>query len=91
MPPDDPLGRHGPSLENFLRKEPTVPEPLPPQCPYGKKCTYGNKCKFYHPERGSQPQRTVTEKLAEQAKVKILQAKERTTKLEGETIPSALG
>uniref|UniRef100_A0A8D2PDJ4 Zinc finger CCCH-type containing 12A n=1 Tax=Zosterops lateralis melanops TaxID=1220523 RepID=A0A8D2PDJ4_ZOSLA len=22
MPPDDPLGRHGPSLDNFLRKKP---------------------------------------------------------------------
>uniref|UniRef100_A0A8D3BWB0 C3H1-type domain-containing protein n=1 Tax=Scophthalmus maximus TaxID=52904 RepID=A0A8D3BWB0_SCOMX len=42
MPPDDPLGRHGPSLENFLRKRPVVQRKQP--CPYGKKCTYGHKC-----------------------------------------------
>ncbi|KAL5010489.1 hypothetical protein ScPMuIL_012794 [Solemya velum] len=78
MPPDDPLGRHGPSLENFLRKEPTIPEPLPPLCPYGsKKCTYGNKCKFYHPERGNLPHKSVTEKLAEQAKQKIQEVRVR--------------
>lgn len=36
-------------------------------CPYGakKKCTYGNKCKFFHPERGSQPHKSVTEKLSD--------------------------
>lgn len=36
MPPDDPLGRHGPSLDNFLRKKPVVPEHKKQQCPYGK-------------------------------------------------------
>lgn len=41
-------------------------DPLPP-CPYGKKCTYGNKCKFYHPERGSGPHKTITERLSEHA------------------------
>lgn len=35
MPPDDPLGRHGPSLENFLRKKPVVPEHKKQPCPYG--------------------------------------------------------
>lgn len=35
MPPDDPLGRHGPSLENFLRKRPVVPEHRKQPCPYG--------------------------------------------------------
>ncbi|KAJ0061811.1 hypothetical protein NL108_012466, partial [Boleophthalmus pectinirostris] len=34
MPPDDPLGRHGPSLENFLRKRPVVPEHKKQPCPY---------------------------------------------------------
>ncbi|XP_023130740.2 probable ribonuclease ZC3H12C [Amphiprion ocellaris] len=63
MPPDDPLGRHGPSLENFLRKRPVVPEHRKQPCPYGKKCTYGHKCKFYHPERGSKPQRSVADEL----------------------------
>jgi len=36
MPPDDPLGRHGPSLENFLRKRPVIPEHKKQPCPYGK-------------------------------------------------------
>ncbi|XP_034265567.1 probable ribonuclease ZC3H12C [Pantherophis guttatus] len=63
MPPDDPLGRHGPSLENFLRKKPVVPEHKKQPCPYGKKCTYGHKCKYYHPERGNQPQRSVADEL----------------------------
>lgn len=64
MPPDDPLGRSGPTLENFLRIVPKISDPAPP-CPYAKKCTYGNKCKFRHPERGPHPQKSVTEKLVE--------------------------
>ncbi len=48
MPPDDPLGRHGPKLDEFLKKGTVV---QPRLCPYRKKCTYGQKCKFYHPER----------------------------------------
>lgn len=80
MPPDDPLGRHGPSLDNFLRKAPKPSEPLPPPCPYGKKCTYGNKCKYYHPERGNQPQKSVTERLAEQAKIQLQEVKSRGLK-----------
>uniref|UniRef100_A0A3B3HED5 C3H1-type domain-containing protein n=1 Tax=Oryzias latipes TaxID=8090 RepID=A0A3B3HED5_ORYLA len=68
MPPDDPLGRHGPSLENFLRKRPVVPEQKKQPCPYGKKCTYGHKCKYYHPERGAQPQRAVADELRASAK-----------------------
>uniref|UniRef100_A0A3B4B8L2 C3H1-type domain-containing protein n=1 Tax=Periophthalmus magnuspinnatus TaxID=409849 RepID=A0A3B4B8L2_9GOBI len=69
MPPDDPLGRHGPSLDNFLRKRPIIPENKRQPCPYGKKCTYGHKCKFYHPERGSQPQRAVADELRASARV----------------------
>ncbi|KAJ3591858.1 hypothetical protein NHX12_006989 [Muraenolepis orangiensis] len=68
MPPDDPLGRHGPSLDNFLRKRPILPDHRKQPCPYGKKCTYGHKCKFYHPERGSQPQRAVADELRASAK-----------------------
>uniref|UniRef100_A0A673N1Q0 C3H1-type domain-containing protein n=1 Tax=Sinocyclocheilus rhinocerous TaxID=307959 RepID=A0A673N1Q0_9TELE len=40
---------------------------LPP-FPLGKKCTYGHKCKFYHPERGTQPQRAVADELRASAK-----------------------
>ncbi|XP_077583580.1 putative ribonuclease ZC3H12C [Stigmatopora nigra] len=69
MPPDDPLGRHGPSLENFLRKRPVIPENRKQPCPYGKKCTYGHKCKFYHPERGNHPQRSVADELRASAKM----------------------
>uniref|UniRef100_A0A1A8CF63 Zinc finger CCCH-type containing 12C n=1 Tax=Nothobranchius kadleci TaxID=1051664 RepID=A0A1A8CF63_NOTKA len=68
MPPDDPLGRHGPSLDNFLRKKPVMPEQKKQPCPYGKKCTYGHKCKYYHPERGAQPQRAVADELRASAK-----------------------
>lgn len=75
MPPDDPLGRRGPSLDNFLSKIPDLPEPLPPECPYAKKCTYGNKCKFYHPERGTMPQKSVSERLQEQARAKMPEAR----------------
>lgn len=35
MPPDDPLGRHGPTLNNFLSKKPVLPEPTWQPCPYG--------------------------------------------------------
>eukprot|EP00111_Clytia_hemisphaerica_P024699 TCONS_00072784-protein len=50
MPPDDPLGRQGPNLSDFLRKN-TIERRMTQYCPYGKKCTFGPKCKFYHPER----------------------------------------
>ncbi|XP_069478742.1 endoribonuclease ZC3H12A [Ambystoma mexicanum] len=69
MPPDDPLGRHGPSLDNFLRKKAVQAEHKKPQCPYGKKCTYGIKCKFYHPERLNQPQRSVADELRANARL----------------------
>lgn len=78
MPPDDPLGRHGPSLDAFLRKSGTLASEGPPSCPYGKKCTYGNKCKYYHPERGNLPQKSVTERLAEQARLQLQEVKARS-------------
>ncbi|KAJ8975962.1 hypothetical protein NQ317_011930 [Molorchus minor] len=74
MPPDDPLGRSGPTLDNFLRAQPRKGDP-PPPCPYGKKCTYGNKCKYHHPERGPLPHKSVTERLSEHAQ-RHLQARE---------------
>ncbi|KAM8840050.1 endoribonuclease ZC3H12A isoform 1-T2 [Spinachia spinachia] len=66
MPPDDPLGRHGPTLENFLRRFPKTAKKQP--CPYGKKCTFGIKCKFHHPERSKQSNRLVADELRENAK-----------------------
>lgn len=65
MPPDDPMGKLGPTLDNFLKFQPKKSDQQ--ICPYGakKKCTYGNKCKFFHPERGSQPHKSVAEKLSD--------------------------
>ncbi|XP_073521998.1 endoribonuclease ZC3H12A [Phyllobates terribilis] len=68
MPPDDPMGRKGPNLDDFLRKRPIGAESKKVQCPYGKKCTYGMKCKFYHPERINQTQRSVADELRENAR-----------------------
>ncbi|XP_056416576.1 endoribonuclease ZC3H12A [Hyla sarda] len=68
MPPDDPMGRKGPNLDDFLRKRPIGSENKKVQCPYGKKCTYGMKCKFYHPERINQTQRSVADELRESAR-----------------------
>ncbi|KAL3068521.1 hypothetical protein niasHT_030812 [Heterodera trifolii] len=62
MPPDDPLGRRGPKLDQFLTFAHT---PLNAQlCPYAKKCTYGNKCKYFHPERVNGVWISATERLA---------------------------
>ena len=78
MPPDDPLGRNGPTLDAFLRINHT-PADLPPPCPYSKKCTYGNKCKFYHAERGTVPHKSVTDRLKEHSTMKILEVRTRNT------------
>ena len=48
MPPDDPLGRHGPTLDEFLHKGTQTHRRV---CPYGRRCTYGTRCKYHHPER----------------------------------------
>ncbi|XP_026172879.1 endoribonuclease ZC3H12A [Mastacembelus armatus] len=69
MPPDDPLGRHGPSLDNFLRKMPRPTEQKRQLCPYNKKCTYGMKCKFYHPERVNQSYQSLADELREKAQI----------------------
>ncbi|KAM7061427.1 putative ribonuclease ZC3H12D isoform 1-T1 [Acridotheres tristis] len=76
MPPDDPLGRHGPTLSNFLSKKPVLPEKKWQPCPYGKKCTYGNKCKFYHPERQHQAQLSVADELRAKTKVQLALGKD---------------
>ncbi|KAL7845733.1 hypothetical protein AOLI_G00239250 [Acnodon oligacanthus] len=87
MPPDDPLGRHGPSLENFLRKRPIIPEHKKQPCPYGKKCTYGHKCKFYHPERGTQPQRAVADELRASAKTSAAKGTAETGLVKSHSVP----
>lgn len=69
MPPDDPLGRHGPNLDNFLRKNPLPVEQKKQPCPYGKKCTYGIKCKYYHPERANHSYLTLADELREKAQI----------------------
>ncbi|KAL4711516.1 hypothetical protein ACJJTC_000532 [Scirpophaga incertulas] len=74
MPPDDPLGRSGPTLDIFLRAPPSRADP-PPACPYGRKCTYGNKCKYHHPERAGRPHKSVAERLSESA-AKTLRARD---------------
>ncbi|XP_039702868.1 putative ribonuclease ZC3H12D isoform X2 [Pteropus medius] len=68
MPPDDPLGRRGPTLSNFLSRKQKPPEPSWQHCPYGKKCTYGIKCKFYHPERPHHAQLAVADELRAQTR-----------------------
>ncbi|XP_062121763.1 probable ribonuclease ZC3H12C [Drosophila sulfurigaster albostrigata] len=59
MPPDDPLGRSGPTLDMFLRTQAQqkMPDAQQQLCPYGKKCTYGQKCKFRHQSTTLQLQR----------------------------------
>ena len=100
MPPDDPLGRNGPTLDTFLRRKISGPGGIAASvasgnnstlakhaitpCPYGKKCTYGNKCKFYHAERGNQPQKSVTDKLKEHSTQKINEVKARGSGTGGE-------
>ncbi|XP_002125834.4 uncharacterized protein LOC100183892 [Ciona intestinalis] len=70
MPPDDPLGRNGPSIDNFLRKRPASEEQSKPQCPYGKKCTYGKKCKYFHPEC-AYSHKSVTDRLKEKTERRL--------------------
>ncbi|XP_054638575.1 endoribonuclease ZC3H12A [Dunckerocampus dactyliophorus] len=69
MPPDDPLGRYGPSLDNFLRTKPLPTEQKKQVCPYDKKCTYGMKCKFYHPERANQSNQSLADKRRKKAQI----------------------
>ena len=45
MPPDDPLGRHGPTLDVFLKKGSAK------LCPYERHCTLREMCEYLHPER----------------------------------------
>jgi ribonuclease ZC3H12 len=60
MVPSDPLGKHGPHLDVFLRfeggKTPSTDSssehPIPRDkqpCPYKERCTFGPRCRYYHP------------------------------------------
>jgi hypothetical protein len=51
FPVDDPMGKSGPRLDNFLLFKPMPDLKYSKACPYQKKCTYGSKCKYLHPER----------------------------------------
>ena len=48
-PAEDPLGKRGPTLEQFLQVDPF--NTTTGLCPYGRKCTYGKKCRYSHPEK----------------------------------------
>ena len=64
MPPDDPLGKNGPSLTDFLKVKQVKSSQVQTPCPYGIKCTYGNKCKFFHADRAlNGPQKSITDTL----------------------------
>ncbi len=69
MPAEDPLGKNGPNLNNFLRFEPFANQQYMKRCPYKKKCTYGSKCKFWHPERDQSNQlfKTAHQSVMEEA------------------------
>ncbi|KAM9798642.1 endoribonuclease ZC3H12A [Neosynchiropus ocellatus] len=87
MPPDDPLGRHGPSLDNFLRKKPLPAEQKKQLCPYDKKCTYGVKCKFFHPERVNHSYVTLADELREKANISKAREAKRLPHSISETTP----
>ncbi|XP_071769263.2 endoribonuclease ZC3H12A [Centroberyx gerrardi] len=89
MPPDDPLGRHGPNLDNFLRKKPLPTEQRRQPCPYDKKCTYGIKCKFYHPERANQSYLSLADELREKARISTIK-EERNSRLSQREVQSDL-
>ncbi|KAL8578122.1 hypothetical protein ACOMHN_055442 [Nucella lapillus] len=72
MPPEDPLGRKGPTLDDFLRKQPISGQTTKTdQCPYGRKCTFGIKCRYSHPERGTTPYKMVSEVLKTRANKRV--------------------
>ena len=73
MPPADPLGLKGPSLDEFLRFRETdgsCNSLASTVCPFDVTCTYGSKCKYgLHPQRdlktsGQKPQpQTVVQRV----------------------------
>lgn len=69
VPPDDPCGQYGPTLDKFLSKPKPEVNKYRQFCPFDKRCTYGNKCKYFHPERCTTVQpKSVVEIIAEEAK-----------------------
>ena len=73
MPPDDPLGRHGPTLQQFLRKFPSGRQPLKlslsnsetggstessgAQQTVRPACPYGRKCTYGNKCKFAHPER----------------------------------
>lgn len=68
MPPDDPLGKTGPTLDQFLSKDlrdlvggskkvltDAQGGSSKPICPHLGNCTFGRKCRYYHPDREQPP------------------------------------
>ena len=58
----------------------STPRPFLDPCPFQKKCTFGNKCKYLHPERGNQPLKSVSERLAEHNKNRQQSQQQRNNK-----------
>ncbi len=71
MPPDDPLGKNGPTLDQFLSidshdlmtgskkassSDRSSGSNSKPICPHLGNCTFGKKCRYYHPDREPQAQ-----------------------------------
>ncbi|XP_077382274.1 endoribonuclease ZC3H12A [Festucalex cinctus] len=87
MPPDDPLGRHGPNLDNLLRTKPLPSEQRKQLCPYDKKCTYGLKCKYYHPERSNQSYLSLADELREKAQISAVKEDVLSSQRQSQSIP----
>lgn len=64
-----------------------TPRPFLDPCPFQKKCTFGNKCKYLHPERGNQPLKSPSERLAEHNKNRQQQSQQQRSNKSRETSP----
>lgn len=73
MPADDPLGKRGQTLDQFLRLDASRGESSE-VCPYGRKCTYGTKCKYSHPNKYTSA--VIRDEAAERARLYQRQLKQ---------------